>query len=258
MYLNRTNEIRLATLTLWEAAAIGKAEQVSLACLESARSPKLSTGKPWSCPGVNDKTPGLGFTPLHACMAGLAAVTRGLDVCPPCTPSSRRPCRRQGRGPDVAPPPSVYNRLTRVRNGTTPEDGKGDTRKSGIQDTQTWKGDMAQADPYNGYLVACRTLLSAAADVQALDARCRTPLALAAAAGSLEVVEMLLEAGADPCAVDADGNTPVHFALAYANAAIAAALVNKGANLEACNGDDKTPQDVAGLGKYLAPSKSGV
>eukprot|EP00903_Cladosiphon_okamuranus_P019482 g17915.t1 len=165
MDLGRTNEIRSATPNLWEAAALGDVEHVSRVCLESARSLKDVSGKPWACPRVNHKTPGLGFTPLHACIAGLAAVTRGVD---------------------------------------------------------------------------------------ALDARCRTPLALAAAAGSLEVVETLIKAGADTRAVDVDGNTPLHFAFAYANAEIGAVLLEEGADLEACSGSKKTPRDVAGLCADLA------
>lgn len=116
-------------------------------------------------------------------------------------------------------------------------------------------GDVEIRSDYAG---VCRTLLSAAADVQALDARCRTPLALAAAAGSLELVEMLLRAGADPQARDLDGNTPLHFAFAYANVEVAAALAREGADLEACNRNDKVPQDVAGLRADVAHGESDV
>lgn len=108
----------------------------------------------------------------------------------------------------------------------------------------------------NDHLAVCRTLLSAAVEVNALDARCRAPLALAAASGSAEAVEMLLGAGADPNAADADGNTPTHFALAYANAAIAAVLAKEGADPDARNGGGKTPQDVAGLCADLAAAPS--
>ena len=154
--------IRSATPTLWEAAALGQVEQVARACLESSRSPKGTAGKPWACPGVNDKTPGLGFTPLHACMAGLAATTRGKDVCRPCTP----PQPSGGRN-NVATQLSLYARLAR---------GCGMPRTRRRRE----KGEDA-------YVGVCRTLLSAGADIQALDARCRTPLALAAATGSSEV-----------------------------------------------------------------------
>lgn len=173
----RTNEIRSVTPTLWEAAALGDVEHVSRACLESSRTSKDTTGKPWACPGVNHKTPGLGFTPLHACMAGLAAVTGGVDVSRPCTPP--RP-RGQANGPSR---PSLYARL--ARGYGRPTRRCGDKNNKNHQKNEVISGSPSLLT--GNYLGVCRTLLSAAADVQALDARCRTPLALAAAAGSLEV-----------------------------------------------------------------------
>lgn len=173
---SRTTEVRSAIPTLWEAAALGDVERVSRACLESSRSSKDTTGKPWACPGVNHKTPGLGFTPLHACLAGLAAVTRGVDVSRPCTPP--RP-----RGQANAPArPSLYARLARGRGGPAGSRGK----KSSVV-PQTGDNTVGSPGSVGNHVGVCRALLSAAADVQALDARCRTPLALAAAAGNLEV-----------------------------------------------------------------------
>lgn len=247
---NRTNEVRAASSTIWEAAALGQAEQVSRTILENSLTPKdATTGKPWACPGVNQKTPGLGFTPLHACVAGLAAVVKGVNVSPPCTPP--QPCGQ------VKSRPSLYAHLARghgktatVRRGMEGGNLKAKKRYAPPASRSLPKGkNVGDGDRPRGcdYAGVCRTLLSAAADVQSLDARCRTPLALAAAAGSLEVVEMLLRAGADPRARDLDGNTPSHFAFAYANVDIAAALAREGADLEACNRSDKTPQEVAGL-----------
>lgn len=248
----RTNEVCSATPTIWEAAALGKADRLSHACLESSRSPKDRSNKPWSCPGVNAKSPGLGFTPLHACMAGIAACTRRLDVSRPCTPPRPFVHRRGKIG--VASQPSLYTVL--AREPITPADRGGRCgigRKSDLYCPVLTGEQGCSANRADDHLRTCRILLSAAADVNALDARCRTPLALAAASGSLLAVEMLLQAGADPQASDADGNTPVHFALAYANAAIAAVLAKEGADLESRNGDGKTPQDVAGLCALVAP-----
>lgn len=151
-------------------------EHVTRACQESARSAKDTTGKPWACPGVNYKTPGLGFTPLHACIAGLAAVTRGVDVSRPCTPP-----RPRGQA-NVPSRPSLYARL--ARGYGRPARSRGNQSNNINQMRETVLGSPSVVRNYVG---VCRTLLSAAADVQALDARCRTPLALAAAAGSLEV-----------------------------------------------------------------------
>lgn len=162
--------------TLWEAAALGDVERVSRACLKSSRSSKDTTGKPWACPGVNRKTPGLGFSPLHACMAGLAAVARGVDASRPCTPP-------QPRGQASVPPrPSLYARLARGYGRPTRSRGH---RSSNVN--QTGEKNVASPGSTGNHVGVCRTLLSAAADVRALDARCRTPLALAAAAGNLEV-----------------------------------------------------------------------
>ena len=178
----RTSEIRSATPTLWEVAALGDVEHVSRACLDSARSSKDKTGTPWACPGVNRKTPGLGFTPLHACVAGLAAVARGVDVSRPCTPP--RP-RGQANAPSR---PSLYARLARGYGGGRPECTRG--HRSSDKD-QTTEAVLGSAGLVGNHVGVCRALLSAAADVQALDTRCRTPLALAAAAGSLEVNRLL-------------------------------------------------------------------
>lgn len=179
VFFHSTSAIRSATPTLWELAALGQVEQVARACLESSRSPKDASGKPWACPGVNDKTPGLGFTPLHACVAGLAAVVRGKDVSRPCNPPRPRGCTKRGRRL------SMYARLARGygRPGTRRVRDKGNSGPRQTCDTP--RPDVIKDE--EAYIGVCRTLLSAGADVQALDARCRTPLALAAAAGSAEV-----------------------------------------------------------------------
>lgn len=240
----RADEIRSATPTIWEAAALGLSDKVTHACLESSRSAKNKVGKPWACPGANSKTPGLGFTPLHACVAGLAAITKGLDVSRPCSPPRSR-WSREG-GARFVPRPSLYTRISRERS-----------RPSHSCSRNMIPRKIAGATGQRGdHLGVCRTLLLNLSDVDALDARCRTPLALAAASGNLEVVEMLLEAGADPRARDTDGNTPTHFALAYANAEIAAVLVKNGADLETCNKDGNSPQDVAGLCADIALCES--
>lgn len=171
LYYPRTNEIRSAIPSLWEAAALGDVEHVSRACLESSRSSKDTTGKSWACPGVNHKTPGLGFTPLHACMAGLAAATRGVDVCRPCTPPRPRGQR------NIPSRPSLYACLAREHGRPTGSRGDKSNKNNGT----------GSPGSIGNYVRVCRTLLSAAADVEALDVRRRTPLALGAAAGSLEV-----------------------------------------------------------------------
>lgn len=233
---------------------------MSTACLESARSPRHPVGKPWVCPGVSDKTPGLGFTPLHACMAGLGAALGGVDLSALYAPPRPRGTHNDTRLKD-ARGTSLYTRLARAWKKRTPF---GDKMNAGSGADPAFNLSREQGGVRRGdercpeHLGVCRTLLSAAADVDALDSLCRTPLFLAAAAGSLQAVEMLLEAKADPRAVDADGNSPTHFALAYANAAIAAALTKEGANLEACNKGEQTPQDVAGLRASVASREGGA
>lgn len=257
LVFNRTHAISLATSTIWESAALGKAERVSRTCQECFLSSKDKTGKPWGCPGVNSKTPGLGFTPLHACMGGLAAVTRGEDVSRPCTPP--RPLVRAN---DNSSRPSLYARLVLGCHGQARREGRrgGTTGKRNIATTPAEEREKSldAIDRRSDYVGVCRTLLAAGADVHALDARCRTPLDLAAAAGSSEAVEMLLRAEADPRACDVDGNTPLHFAFAYANAAVAALLVKEGADQEARNRGGKTPQDVGGLCAGLATDETDV
>lgn len=154
-------------------------DQVARACLESSRSPKNATGKPWACPGVNDKTPGIGFTPLHACVAGLAAVVRGKDVTRPCSPPQPRGCDHG------EPRASIYARLARGYGRPGNRCVRGKANSNARQTSYTPRPDVIKEQ--DAYIGVCRALLSAGADVQALDARCRTPLALAAAAGSAEV-----------------------------------------------------------------------
>lgn len=225
--VRRNTAVRSALSTLWEAAAGGCAKDVAQACLENSRQRKSGAdkGSPWSWPDVNTKSPGLGFTPLHACMAGLAAVSKGLDVSLPCTPA-----RPSGRNVSCVASKSRYSRLARQRNSS----------------------DCSAKRSSSEYVAACRVLLASGANADALDARCRTPLCLAAASGSVEATEILLNGGADPCAVDADGNSPAHFAFAYANAAVAATLAKEGADLDTLNEEGKSPQDVAGLSALLS------
>ncbi|CBJ25448.1 conserved unknown protein [Ectocarpus siliculosus] len=255
MDLGRTDDIRLAMSSIWEAAALGETERVSRSCQEGSRSPKDAIGKPWTCPGVNSKTPGLGFTPLHACMAGLAAVTRGDDVSLPCAPP-----RLLHKSDKVAQRPSLYTHLARrcCKPARRHRGRVASTRERNDSGTPELRGKPPGAFDRRDYAGACRALLSAAADVHALDNRCRTPLALAAASGNVEIVEILLRAGADPRARDADGNTPLHFAFSYANVAVAAALSKEGGDQDACNRDGKTPQDVAGLRAGLAMEENSL
>ncbi|CAB1096907.1 unnamed protein product [Ectocarpus sp. CCAP 1310/34] len=255
MALGRTDDIRLAMSTIWEAAALGETERVSRSCQEGSRSPKDAISKPWTCPGVNSKTPGLGFAPLHACMAGLAAVTRGEDVSLPCTPP-----RPLSKGDKVAQRPSLYTRLARRcgKPARRHRGGVASTRERNDSGTPELRGKPPGVFDRRDYIGVCRALLSAAADVHALDNRCRTPLALASASGNVEIVEILLRAGADPRARDADGNTPLHFAFSYANVAVAAALSREGGDKDACNRDGKTPQDVAGLRAGLAIEENSL
>jgi len=175
-----TGAIRSATKTLWESAALGQVGKVARACLESSRSRKHTAGKPWACPGVNDKTPGLGFTPLHACVAGLAAVMRGKDISRPCRPPQPRGWN------NGAPQLSLYARLARWHGKPGARHIRDDEGNSNPGHTSYTPMPDAAKDE-DAYIRVCSTLLSAGADVQALDARCRTPLALAAAAGSAEV-----------------------------------------------------------------------
>lgn len=193
---------------------------------------------------------------------------------PPCSPPRPRGFQQESGGGrlyvDTRQQPSLFSRLVRERRlggAKTARNRRGElgdrkaqTRNASVGPVTTVlqqvNGGVIAAHHAthgnNDHLAVLRTLLCATADVNALDARCRTPLALAAASGSVEAVEILLSAGADPNAVDADGNTPTHFALAYANAAIAAVLAKEGADTDACNGAGKTPQDVAGLCADLA------
>lgn len=194
-------------------------------------------------------------------MAGLGAVQKGLDVSPPCTPLL--PGKRRGIRRCVAPQPSLYTQLVRERQrrNFVISGSRGDFRNSQKVGNRSYPDALREEGTSgvprnNDYLGSCRMLLSAGADVDALDARCRTPLALAAATGSMEAVEMLLKAGANPRAVDIDGNTPAHFAFAYANAAIGAVLAEAGGDIDACNREEKTPQDVAGLRAQVAPADS--
>lgn len=114
------------------------------------------------------------------------------------------------------------------------------------------KTDSTARTSDDDHMAACRALISSGANVNAMDAQGRSPLILAAASGSMEIVTMLLGKGAEPTAVDLRGNTSLHYALAYANAAIAAALAGGGVDYECRNKDGKTPQELAGQCALIA------
>ncbi|CAM9614224.1 unnamed protein product, partial [Choristocarpus tenellus] len=273
-----TESTRAAMTTLWEFAALGQVSGVLRACQESASHPKVGLGVPWAWPDVNDKTSGLGFTPLHACMSGLAARVKGLDVTLPCHPPLPRGGLQNEIRLSVNPqrlgsarwqtPRSLFSRMC-CSNGKKREllkvglRGTSSLAENTSMDQQRSQGsqrgllaDNKAQDRVLGYLVVCRTLVSRGAIVDSLDSRCRTPLMLAAAAGVEEIINMLLDAGADPNQSDADGNTPAHFAMAYANVAAAAVLEGAGGNLDASNLSGCTPRDVAGARALVAPAST--
>lgn len=240
--LDRTASARRALSSAWESAARGDPDAVSRLCFEDDRSSRLFRSRaPWLAHEVDKTSQMLGFTALHACMAGLTAVSKGLDVSPRHPPSLSR---KDGHHPRARH--SLYAHLVRemrtVIEGTPRhhhhKDRAPDGRSHGIADAD--------------HISVCCILLSSGARVDAQDALCRTPLTLASATGNLNAVEILLAAGADPRSADRDGNTPVHFALAYANAAVAAVLAKAGADLQARNRKGLTPQAVAGSRNNLA------
>ena len=90
-------------------------------------------------------------------------------------------------------------------------------------------------------------LLSAGADVHAVDNKGRTPLHAAAIYSKYPaIVKALLKGKANPNAVDLDGNTPLHNAVAFNESPeMIMVLIDGGASLFALTKANKTPFFVA-------------
>lgn len=79
----------------------------------------------------------------------------------------------------------------------------------------------------------------------------RTPLHVAAAAGSVGCAELLIAAGADRCALDFDSNTPADLAAAAGRSSLAASLAPAVAE-----GGSADAADAEGTGRLSGASKS--
>jgi len=82
-------------------------------------------------------------------------------------------------------------------------------------------------------------------DVSSRDKQGNTALHLAAALGSLELVELLLEAGSAVDAQNKFGWTPLHFAAEGINGELVKRLLDAGANVNSRDHDDSTPLNKA-------------
>jgi len=84
-------------------------------------------------------------------------------------------------------------------------------------------------------------LVSARADLEAMDQQGTTPLLAACAAGQLALAQMLIESGVDISAANMGGNTPMFTACAAGHIEVAQMLVEKGADMSAANAAGNTP-----------------
>jgi ankyrin repeat protein len=88
-------------------------------------------------------------------------------------------------------------------------------------------------------------LVKAGAEIDARDARGRTPLDFAARQGSNEVVTELLNNGASVFSKDSKGRTPLHYAVMKGgNDAVVDTLLAHGAATTARDDDGETPRDL--------------
>jgi ankyrin repeat protein len=98
-----------------------------------------------------------------------------------------------------------------------------------------------------GHAGICQALLDAGADVEARDGEGRTPLLDAARTGAAEALDVLLAAKADPLASDANGANALHLACAADNAApeLAQRLLALGIDPQARDAYGRSALDVA-------------
>ena len=99
-----------------------------------------------------------------------------------------------------------------------------------------------------GHAGVCRALLDAGADVEARDGEGRTPLLDAARAGALDALDVLLAAKADPLATDGNAANALHLACAAEHAApeLVQRLLALGIDPQARDADGRSAVDVAG------------
>lgn len=95
-------------------------------------------------------------------------------------------------------------------------------------------------------LTAAEILLSRGADIEAISGDGRTPLHLAAQAGSIEIAQLLIDRGAD-ITRNLGGGTPLHFAARQSSTNIAELLIGHGADINARDNDQETPLHCAAL-----------
>jgi len=156
----------------------------------------------WLLDGIDAKSRKLRWTALHACLAGWAE----REARSSSSSAAGKPnlCARRALGLETSSAPSSPTRASAAAAG-----GGGNLFSETLQ-----------------------LLLNNSAFCDAMDAHCRTPLMLAAAANLVVAIDLLVAAGADVSARDLDGRTALHIANSFGAASAVSSLEAHGADPE--------------------------
>lgn len=216
----------------------------------------------WTMSGIDSKTRLHGWSPLHCCIIGWACVAstekknlcarRVLEKASTHTRSGKTSSQALTRGSKLSNTGGTWGhtaadpKSSRGLRGMCHAKGKVVPVIGGIKvaTNPEVQEQFVDADHSNTVLM----LLKNRAFINALDAKSRTPLMIAAACNLIDAVSMLIEHGADLSLRDSiNGSTALHYAYASGSMATASLLEERGADLSPLDNADRTPIDVTGM-----------